>query len=139
MEWFVTLALDFRRTILRHPNAAPVLLEYVPRDVLSAMYDDAAQFLTEAGIPAYLHVLILDGLESLTLGAALTHAMKSTQNQSKIFPNVDRHEESALAAAVDENEWSTAHQLFGETVRSFLRGAAQLATQTAGVGRGSRR
>lgn len=133
-EWFVTLALNFRRSILRHPNAAPILLEFVPRDVLSPLYDNAARYLTECGVPEHLHVLILDGLESLTLGAALTQATKQPADRSETFSQVDRSAEQALARAVDANRWDTTQELFAQAIRSFIRGAADL---SGGVAPGS--
>ncbi len=77
MDWFVEQAVNFRRTILRHPNVAPILLEFLPRDSLSVLYDNAARLLTEAGVPVEVHALILDGLETLTVGAALITATKT--------------------------------------------------------------
>lgn len=126
VEWFVALALNFRRSILRHPNAAPILLEHVPRDVLSPLYDSAARYLTDNGVPTRLHVLILDGLESLTLGAALTQATKAPAARAETFPRFDRESEWALAEAVDANRWTTTQDLFAQSVRSFLRGTVDL-------------
>lgn len=121
MDWFVEQALNFRRTILRHPNVAPILLEFLPRDQLSALYDSAAQLMTEAGVPIQVHALLLDGLETLTVGAALITATKA--DRTTPFPNVDRTSEAALAAAVDANPWTTSEEMFAGVVRSMLRGA----------------
>lgn len=131
VDWLVTLSVNFRRAVLRHPNAAPVLLEHVPRDVLTARYDDAAEFLGQAGIPASLHVLILDGLENLTLGAALTQAVKPPGAQSKIFPQARAETEPALVQAVGFNPWRTTEKLFAESVRAFLHGCLATADDTA--------
>jgi len=131
IEWFVTMSVNFRRAITRHPNAAPIMLEHVPRDVLSARYDDASRFLTEAGVPPHLHVLILDGIENLVLGAGLMQAMKPTGTRPRIFPHVSRTEESALAAALDANPWTTPEKLFAESIRTFLRGTVAAVTPTA--------
>lgn len=122
-EWFVTLAINFRRTILQHPNVAPILLEFLPRDVLSALYDNAAAHMAEADVPVELHTLILDALETLTVGAALIQATKATRGRETPFPALDRESEAALAAAVDANPWKTSEELFAEVVRSTLRGA----------------
>lgn len=132
VEWFVQLALNFRRSILRHPNAAPVLLEFVPRDVLGVLYDDAARYLTDLGVAPELHVLILDGLETLTLGASLTQAMKEPATRAKIFPSVDASTEPNLAAAVDANTWSSSSELFAQTIRVFLTGTALLGAPPSG-------
>ncbi|MFD4252462.1 hypothetical protein ACFWQL_22230 [Amycolatopsis thermoflava] len=78
----------------------------------------------DAGVPAEVHVLILDGLENLTLGAALTQAVKPADIRNRISPHVDAEEEPALASAVKANEWRTGEKLFAESIRSF-RGAVQ--------------
>ena len=127
IEWFVAVAVNFRRQVLRHPNAAPILLEFMPREILSARFDDAARFLTEVGVPTEAHVVILDGLEVLSLGAGLTQAMKNPAHRSKVFPAVHREAEPALAAAVAANRLRTAETLFAEVVRSFLIGAIRSA------------
>jgi AcrR family transcriptional regulator len=121
MEWFVTLAMNFRRVILRHGNAAPILLEFLPRDILTPLYDDAAEFLEKSGVPRGRHVLILDGLEKLTLGAAVTEAMRRPARRGSVFTPVDADAQPALAQAVKANDL-TAAGLFAETVRGFLRG-----------------
>lgn len=123
MDWFVEQAVNFRRTILRHPNVAPILLEFLPRDSLSVLYDNAAHLLAEAGVPVEVHALILDGLETLTVGAALITATTSAQNRTTPFPHLDRSTDLALAAAVDANPWTTTEEMFVEVVRSMLRGA----------------
>ncbi|KAA9153967.1 TetR family transcriptional regulator [Amycolatopsis acidicola] len=124
VDWLVSVAVNFRRVILRHPNAASVLLEFVPRDILSARYNDAAEFLQKAGVATHVHVLILDGLENLTLGAALTQASKPEETRNRVFPNVHPGEEPELADAVRQNTWRTAEKLFAQSVRVFLEGAA---------------
>jgi AcrR family transcriptional regulator len=123
MDWFVEQAVNFRRTILRHPNVAPILLEFLPRDSLSVLYDNAARLLSESGVPVQVHALILDGLETLTVGAALITATKSAENRTTPFPTVDRTTEHALTSAVDANPWTTTEEMFAEVVRSMLRGA----------------
>ncbi|KAA9156766.1 TetR family transcriptional regulator [Amycolatopsis acidicola] len=121
VEYFVTQSLNFRRTILSHAKAAPVLLRYPPRDVLARVYDRSAKFLIEVGVPDELHVLILDGLDKLTLGAALTEAMKEPRQRSKIFPHADPEREPNLARALKANT-RNAEDLWAESIRTFLRG-----------------
>jgi AcrR family transcriptional regulator len=123
IEWFVALSLSFRETVLRHRNAAPVLLRFMPRDVLIRTYDNSARFLAEVGVPADQRVLLLDGMDKLTLGAAIIEAAKSPQEGGEIFANVDATTEPTLAEAVALNRRSAA-ELFAESIRSFLRGAA---------------
>lgn len=123
MDWFVEQAVNFRRTILKHPNVAPILLEFLPRDQLSALYDSAAELMTEAGVPVEVHALVLDGLETLTVGAALITATKGAQNRTTPFPHLNRDTDTALARAVDANPWATSEAMFAEVVRAMLRGA----------------
>ncbi|MGX6511004.1 TetR family transcriptional regulator [Rhodococcus sp. SJ-2] len=123
-EYFVTLSTNLRRSILKHRNAAPILLQYLPRDLLSRPYEDTAQFLEASGVPVHLHVQILDGMERLTLGAVLTEAMRKPSTKNTIFPNVDPETQPLLARALAENEM-TSRQLFEEMIRSFLHGVVR--------------
>jgi AcrR family transcriptional regulator len=126
-DWFVKLGVNFRRTILRHPNVAPILLEFLPRDVLTALYDNAARVMNEYGVPVAAQALILDGLETLTVGAALIQAVKSESTRNQLFPSLNRETEPDLAAAVDANPWDSTEDLFEQSLRSFLRGAVAAA------------
>src|SRR4051794_21937890 len=123
IEWFVALSLAFREAVLRHRNAAPILLRFMPRDVLIRTFDNSARLLALIGIPPERRVLILDGMDRLTLGAAISEAAKGPQESGRIFPNVDPETEPTLADAIGANELS-AEELFAETIRCFLRGAA---------------
>ncbi|KOS55818.1 TetR family transcriptional regulator [Rhodococcus rhodochrous] len=123
-EYFVTLSMNLRQSILKHRNAAPILLQYLPRDLLIGTYEDTARFLEESGVPARLHVQILDGMERLTLGAVLTEAMRKPSTKNTIFPNVDPHSQPLLARALAENRM-TSRQLFEEMIRSFLHGVVR--------------
>lgn len=120
-EYFVTLSCNLRRSILRHRNAAPILLQHLPRDLLIGTYEDTARFLEASGVPTRLHVQILDGMERLTLGAVLTEAMRKPNTKSTIFPNVDPESQPFLVRALAENDM-TSKQLFEEMIRSFLYG-----------------
>ncbi|MBL7487643.1 TetR family transcriptional regulator [Frankia sp. AgB1.9] len=121
MEFFVEQSLNFRRTVLRHANAAPVLLQFLPRDVFTEVYDAYAAFLTEIGIPLHLQVLIMDGMDKLTLGAALTEAIKPPSDRGEVFPHVHPDQEPVLYRAVIANEHSP-EELWAEAIRAFLRG-----------------
>ncbi|MET7773207.1 TetR family transcriptional regulator [Nocardia sp. NPDC005366] len=128
-EFFVTLGLNLRKSILRHRNAAPILMRYLPRDLLIGTYEETAQFLEESGVPVHLHVQILDGMERLTIGAALTEAMRPTGTRA-IFPNVDRELQPTLARAISANKL-TSKQLFEEMIRSFLHGVMREVPESA--------
>jgi AcrR family transcriptional regulator len=123
IEWFVQVSLSFRASVLKHRNAAPILLQFMPRDVLVRTYDASAQILAELGVPAGQQVLILDGLDRLTLGATITEAVRDVAEGAQAFDNARPETEPTLSAAVAANELDAA-QLFAETIRSFLRGVA---------------
>ncbi|MCF8601967.1 TetR family transcriptional regulator [Gordonia sp. HY442] len=120
-EFFVSLALNFRQSILRHRNAAPVLLQHLPRDLFVSTYEDTARFMLDSGVPVELHVRILNGMETLAIGAVLMEAMRKPSTKTTIFPNVDPQSQPLLAEALASNEL-TQRKLFEDTVRSYVHG-----------------
>jgi AcrR family transcriptional regulator len=123
-EYFVELSVNFRRTILRHRNTAPVLLQFLPRDVLLARYEiAAAQLAQHSEVLPSQHVLFMDGLEKLTLGSALVEAVGPSAARATPFPTATPEAQPLLTAAVRSNELDS-EQLFVETVRAFLAGVA---------------
>lgn len=127
VEWFVDLGLNYRDAILRHPNAALVLVQFLPRDVLTSTYEKCARILDDGGVPAPLHVVILDGLEKIALATTLTDLMRDPVGSREVFPNVDARRHSTLTRALAANRWSS-RELFVVTIRGFLAGVMGLAT-----------
>lgn len=130
IEWQVALSLAARESILRHRNAAPVLLQFMPRDVLIVAYNRIAAYMKEVGVPIEQVVVILDGLDKLTVGAALNEAMRPTEEGGRLYGNANPMTEPDLAEAVAANQRSTTG-VFAESIRSFLRGAAPDVAVTA--------
>ena len=123
-EWFAQVSLSARAAILKHRNAAPLLHEFLARDLLVNLYENAAAYLEQVGIPVERHILILEGLETLTVSGAVAEAASKAPDGSRaIFAAIDPAEQPALARALAANPWS-ADALFAESVRSFLVGAA---------------
>jgi TetR/AcrR family transcriptional regulator, tetracycline repressor protein len=122
VDWFVGMSVAFRRAILDHRNAAPVLLEFMPRDLLIRSYEIGAQILADIGVPPDRRLLVIDGLDSLTLGASLAEAAKSPARAGQVFGNVNPGTEPMLAEAL-EFDVRTAEELFADSIRAFLRGA----------------
>jgi TetR/AcrR family transcriptional regulator, tetracycline repressor protein len=120
-EWFTRLSLNFRAAVLRHRKAAPILLQYLPRDLLTDLYESAAKYLAECGVPIELHVQILDGLEKLALGATIAEAMRPPSGARAQFNHADPERHPVLSAA-DRANRLTARQIFEHTVRSYLLG-----------------
>ena len=122
VDWFVGISLSFRRAVLNHRNAAPVLLEFMPRDVLIWNYELGVRILAELGVPSGQWILVIDGLDTLTLGACMVEAAKSPARAGQVFANVAADAEPMLAEALAVNTRS-AEQLFADSIRMFLRGA----------------
>ncbi|ORB32329.1 TetR family transcriptional regulator [Mycolicibacterium parafortuitum] len=120
-EYFVSLALNFRQSVLRHRNAATVLIEHLPRETLVGSFEDAARFLRDSGVPTHLHVQILDGMETLCIGAVLAEAARRPRSRYALFPPVDAEEYPYLTEALEQNEFSV-KELFAARIRNFLYG-----------------
>lgn len=116
-ETFLDLCLATRRTILDHPNAAPLLLQYFPRSLLLSAYDF---WTSQCPYPLNVQMLILDGAEKLTFGSALYGAAAIAGNVPSI-PDFSREDLPALASAIDQNPYDD-EALFVETIRVFLAG-----------------
>ncbi|GAA3528264.1 TetR family transcriptional regulator [Nocardioides daeguensis] len=122
-EWFTQLCLNFRTAVLRHRNAAPILLRFMPRDLLTDLYESAATYLSECGVPAELHVQILDGLEKLSLGSTIAEAMQPPTRSRVRFNYADPERHPVLTAAGAANQLNQ-RQIFEHTIRSYLLGVA---------------
>lgn len=120
-EYFVTLGLNFRQSVLRHRNAAPILIEYLPRETLIDSFEDAARFLSDSGVPEDLHIQILDGVETLCVGAVLVEAVRNLPGRSAMFPDADPARHPAITTALAANDL-TAKELFAQRIRCFLDG-----------------
>ncbi len=131
-EYFVSLALNFRQSVLRHRNAASVLIEHLPRETLIGSFEDAAQFLSDSGVPVHLHAQILDGMETLCVGAVLTEAVRMPRGRTAQFPPFDPDKFPNLAEAIQANDL-TVKELFAERIRSFLYGVTVSDTYRSGA------
>jgi AcrR family transcriptional regulator len=121
-EWCVALTANFRRAILRHHNAAPVLLQFLPRDLLTDSYENTVRYLVRAGVPAEDCILVLDGLDRLTLGGAIAEAMRQPRKTSEVDWYANPREHPQLVQVLDANPFRT-EELFAEGIRRFLDGA----------------
>lgn len=120
VEWFVQLSLSARAVILEHRNAAPLLHQFLARDLLVGLYDNSARYLEEAGIPPEQHVLVIEGLETLTISGAVAEAASGDGTRA-VFSHLDPDEHPTLARAQAANPWS-ADELFAQSIRRFLTG-----------------
>jgi TetR/AcrR family tetracycline transcriptional repressor len=125
-EAVVSLSISAHRSILRHPNAAPLLLLYPPRHVVLSGYERTLRKFEKRGVPPELRMLISVGLDNILMGFALTAAYSRSKGLPP-FPVYDPAAFPSFAAAVKANPFDE-EQLFVATVRAFLAGVTNPAT-----------
>jgi AcrR family transcriptional regulator len=120
VEAVVELCVATRRAILEHPNAAPLMLEFLPRQTLLGGYERWARLMLDSGVPPSAIVTVMKGADHLTFGSALFEAALITRRLPP-FPGFDaaRNPSLAVALAADRQD---PERLFAGTVRAFLAG-----------------
>jgi AcrR family transcriptional regulator len=119
-EDIVRLCMAARRAVLAHPNAAPLLLEFLPRQTLLGGYERRARMLIGQGVPPERILMIMKGAEHLTFGAALFEAALISRRLPP-FPGFDPERNPSMAVALQADRQDP-ERLFANTVRSFLIG-----------------
>jgi AcrR family transcriptional regulator len=123
-EQVLRMTIEFRRAMLRHPNAGPLLLEHFPRELVLRVYERVVTVLEDEGVPDSYHLLIFEGLEKLTLGSAMYwSAVGVTANgkPGKPFGDVSADGYPALGRAVRASDYDD-ESLFKASCRAFLDG-----------------
>lgn len=118
-ERIVKLCVSTRRSLLKHPNAALLMLQFFPRQLLLEAYDEAASL---DPYPPEFHMAVIEGTEKLTFGSALFAAIGQAQGLPPM-PPVDAGRLPYLARAIDRNPFDD-EGLFAETLRIFFSGVA---------------
>lgn len=113
----VALCVGTRRALLRHPNAALLILQFFPRHMLLGAYERA---LTGYSQSRALRMVILEGIEKLTFGNALFEAAARARGLPAM-PEVDPSKFPNLAQCIAANAMDD-EQLFVEALRIFLAG-----------------
>lgn len=70
--WLVEGGLNLRATMLRHPEATTLIIRYYPYDMLLRHRERAISVLDEAGVDPAQHLLVVEGVEKLTLGFSIS-------------------------------------------------------------------
>jgi len=125
-EAIVSLSVSARRSILRHPHAAPLLLLYPPRHQVLSAYERALRRFEKRGVPPELRMLISLGLDNILMGSALTGAYAKSRGLPA-FPVYDPAAFPSLAEAAKANPFDE-EQMFVATVRAFLAGVTNPAS-----------
>ncbi|WP_176473517.1 TetR/AcrR family transcriptional regulator [Sphingopyxis sp. GW247-27LB] len=127
-EQIIARCVLTRRTLLKHPNAAPLILRYFPRHLLLAAYERAA---SEEPYPTTIQLTVIDAIEKYTFGTALFEASARARGVDPM-PPVDGAKFPSLAQAIADNPFGD-EELFVESLRMFLVGVRQrLATGSVG-------
>ena len=116
-EAMVGVCLATRRTLLKHPNAAPLLLQFFPRHITLRGYD---HWIANCPYPPQVRMTLLEGTEKLTYASALFEAAAQARG-APAMPSVDPERLPHLALALAANPYE-AEGLFEQTIRTFLAG-----------------
>ena len=114
-EAMVALALSTRKSILQHPKAAPLLLEFFPRHLMLQSYE---YWISKFDLPMEKRMVVVDGMEKLTFGSAMLGAM-SRANGINPMPSFAAEQFPHLHAATTANTL-TETDLFIATINAFL-------------------
>lgn len=98
----VAICIDARRTVLRHPKAAPILLMYPPRHIVLDGYERSIGILARDRVPAQDRLRICIALEHLTWGSIFLTASALSRGVAP-FPIYDPREFPTVAEAVAAN------------------------------------
>jgi len=115
-ESMVDLCLWTRKSLLKHPNAAPLLLEMYPEQLMLSTYE---YWVKQYEVPVKQKRLIMEGLEKITFGSALLGAMSRAQGVPAFPDDIDRETFPALAQALKANRMSE-EAMFKDIISRFL-------------------
>lgn len=127
-ERLIARCVETRRTLLRHPKAATLILHQFPRHLLLNAYEQAAN---EQTFDHKVRMAVIEGAEKITYGSAL-FAASARADGVPPMPPVDAAAYPGLAVAIAANPFDD-EALFVEVLRMFLTGAgARAAADSAG-------
>ena len=117
-ERLIARCIETRRTLLRHPKAATLILHQFPRHLLLGAYDQAAQ---EQTFELTIRMAVIEGAEKITYGSALFAASARADGVAPM-PAIDDTLYPALAETIAANPFDD-EAMFVEVLRMFLIGA----------------
>ena len=116
LEGLVELCVWARRSLMKHPNAAPLLLEMYPERILLNTYE---RWNERYEVQPKDKMVVMEGLEKMTFGSALLGATSRAQGIEAYPDDLDPERFPNLAAAIRANRRSD-EKVFEEAVRRFL-------------------
>jgi TetR/AcrR family transcriptional regulator, tetracycline repressor protein len=119
-DYLVVQAVALRARIVRHPQCAPLLVQFMPRADMFGDYEQLCGYLQASGVPARLHVRVVDGLTALTIGAAFLSENAAHYTMGGHGPTPDRDHHPLLHDALAAVEGNTPDQLFALYLQTYL-------------------
>ena len=119
-NYLITQAVALRARILRHPQCAPLLVQFMPRAQMFGDYEQMCAYLLASGVPSRLHVRIVDGLTALTIGAAFLRENAAHYAVGGAGPTPVRDEHPLFHRALESVQGMTPDELFGLYLRTYL-------------------
>jgi AcrR family transcriptional regulator len=112
----LNLCISTRKSLMRHPNAAPLLLDIYPEHIMLRTYE---YWVKQYEVPPAQKMVIMEGLEKMTFGAALIGASSRAQGVPPFPSSLDPELYPALAEAIKANR-KNEDQLFADAIKRFL-------------------
>lgn len=118
------MTLGYRQSLLRHPNAAPLLAPTLLLRPFSLVFRDrVASKLIDEGVPTKLVFPIIDSMETLAYASALLNPAQ--QSVTARIPIVPEDQVPALALAIGTSPPS-ADEIFGLQLEALVEGWAAM-------------
>ena len=125
-EAMVAVCVATRRSLLKHPNAAPLLLQFFPRHILLPAYD---RWIARCPFPPEAHLVLLEGAEKLTYASAMFEAASRSRGVPSMPPfDAERLPHLARAIAASPHD---AEGVFEQAIRTYLAGFPRMAAEGA--------
>jgi TetR/AcrR family transcriptional regulator, tetracycline repressor protein len=137
-QYMINISLSFNATVLRHPNAAALLIEAMPDRVAAPTFALGARAMEEAGIDPSLHLIIMEGMEKITWGATIRQAMLMRRGGREASAAALESHFPELARAYRTSRWAD-EEILEASLRAFLRGVLADAEETPEARRVTRR
>lgn len=119
-EFLMAQTMALRKRILRHPNCAPLIVQYMPKTGVFDEYEALCQYLGAAGVPATHHVRIIDCLTLMAVGSGFLVESAADYAPTGRGPTPDPELYPAMTQALAAVDGSTADQLFTDFMRAYL-------------------
>lgn len=129
-QWLVDTSLLLYRRVLEHPQAALILMQFLPDASAIPGFGHAARLLTRSGVDPTVQVLLMEGCEKLVWGWSLQRAMAASQIDERLSPDAIGGRWPELSAAVRANPWSD-ETMVEASLRAFMQGVMAAHTPAA--------